>query len=85
MAEEIINTLRLRSCSGFPANRKKNNFFSLPPTQALPLPKENSQVIPFGLCNHFRRWMIHSLGKRGKKKKKKRKNLGSVPFPTCPP
>lgn len=76
MAKEIINTLRLRKCSGFISCRK-NNFFPLPPTQAIPLPKQNSRLIPFGLCNHFGRWMIHSLGKR---EKKKRKKTGSVPF-----
>lgn len=70
MAKEIINTLRLRKCSGFISCRK-NNFFPLPPTQAIPLPKQNSRLIPFGLCNHFGRWMIHSLGKREKKKEKK--------------
>lgn len=37
-AREIINTLRLRNCSGFISSRK-NNFCPLPPTQAIPLSK----------------------------------------------
>lgn len=53
-AREIINTLRLRNCSGFISSRK-HSFYPLPPTQAIPLPKENSRVIPSGLCNHFGR------------------------------
>lgn len=70
MAEEIINTLKLRNCSGFLSSRKKS-FLSPTPTQVFPLPKQNSNVIPFGLRNHFRRWMIHCLDKRGEKKKGK--------------